>query len=273
MLSPVALLLILGVFTLTPRQVLLVGVFTVVSLGLVVAGMVVFMPGQFDARAEGLKFLLSAAILPAVSAVAYYVARIRGRMVRQKHELKQALAMLQEVATRDDMTGLLNRRHMHQMMDLQTERQARNGDGFCLVLIDLDHFKHINDNHGHQMGDEVLKDFALAAVSVLRQTDVMARWGGEEFLLMITCPEPRIEQALQALDRIRQQMAALCTIPDVTITFSAGITDHPDGEPLRETLERADRALYQAKASGRACSVVLRSGAPQASPELASTQV
>ena len=265
----VALLLIFGVFTLTPRQVLLIGALTIVCLGSVVAGMVVLMPGEYDGRAALLKFTMCALILPAISAVAYYVASIRRRMIQQKLELRQALAMLQEVAIRDDMTGLVNRRHMLQLLDQQRERQARTGEGFCLALIDLDHFKHINDRYGHHVGDEVLKDFALAAVSVLRQTDVLARWGGEEFLLMLPSADPQMELALQAIDRIRAQLAALPTLPDQPITFSAGITCHPDGESLRETLERADRALYQAKAAGRACSVVLeeQDSLTQASPE------
>ncbi len=265
----VALLLIFGVFTLTPRQVLLIGALTIACLGSVVAGMVVLMPGEYDGRAALLKFTMCALILPAISAVAYYVASIRRRMIQQKLELRQALAMLQEVAIRDDMTGLVNRRHMLQLLDQQRERQARTGEGFCLALIDLDHFKHINDHYGHHVGDEVLKDFALAAVSVLRQTDVLARWGGEEFLLMLPSADPQMELALQAIDRIRAQLAALPTLPDQPITFSAGITCHPDGESLRETLERADRALYQAKAAGRACSVVLQEqdSLTQASPE------
>ncbi|MGE5452008.1 MAG: GGDEF domain-containing protein [Acidobacteriota bacterium] len=265
----VALLLIFGVFTLSPRQVLLIGALTIICLGSVVGGMVVLMPGEYDGRAALLKFTMCALILPAISAVAYYVARIRRRMTQQKAELRQALAMLQEVAIRDDMTGLVNRRHMLQLLDQQRERQARTGEGFCLALIDLDHFKHINDHYGHHIGDEVLKDFALAAVSVLRQTDVLARWGGEEFLLMMPSPDPQLEQALQALDRIRAQQAALPTLADRPVTFSAGVTRHPDGESLRETLERADRALYQAKAAGRACSVVLspQESLTQASPE------
>lgn len=266
----VTLLLIFGVFTLEPRQVLLIGALTVICLGAVVGGMVLFMPGEYDGRAALLKFTLCALILPAISAVAYYVARIRRRVKQQKIELRQALSMLQEVAIRDDMTGLVNRRHMLQLLDQQRERQARTSEGFCVALIDLDHFKQINDQHGHHVGDEVLKDFSLAAVSVLRQTDVLARWGGEEFLLMMPTPgETGFEQVLQALDRVRQMLMAMPTLPDRPVSFSAGVTCHPPGESLRETLERADRALYQAKAAGRARSVVLtiEDNLTQTSPE------
>lgn len=253
----ITLLLIFGVFTLPPQQVLFVGILTIVCLGAVVGGMVMFTPGQYDGRAALLKFTLCALIMPAISAVAYYVARIRQRMAQQKLELRQALAMLQEVAIRDDMTGLVNRRHMMQLLDLQLERQARTGEGFCVALIDLDHFKHVNDHYGHHVGDAVLKDFSLAAVSVLRQTDVLARWGGEEFLLMMPNQNTHDDLIVQALDRIRLQLAALPTLPDNPVTFSAGVTSHPPGESLRETLERADRALYQAKANGRARAVVI----------------
>lgn len=254
-----SLLLIFGVFTLPPRQVLIVGLLTIFGLGSVVLAMVHWMPGENDGRESLLRFMLAALIMPAISAVAYYVASIRRRMAKQKKELRQALALLQEVAIRDDMTGLVNRRHMMQLLDTQQERQVRSGEGFCVALIDLDHFKHINDHYGHHVGDAVLKDFALSAVSVLRQTDVLARWGGEEFLLMMPGHGIHHEQILQALDRIRAQLAALPTLADHPVTFSSGVTCHPAGEVLRETLERADRALYQAKSQGRNRSVLIPS--------------
>ncbi|MBP8190903.1 MAG: GGDEF domain-containing protein [Aquabacterium sp.] len=145
-----------------------------------------------------------------------------------------------------------------------------------MALIDLDHFKHVNDHYGHHVGDAVLKDFALAAVSVLRQTDVLARWGGEEFLLMMPNHSTHDDLIMQALDRIRLQLAALPTLPDNPVTFSAGVTCHPAGESLRETLERADRALYQAKANGRARTEVITQESdlePQASPKHTSPSV
>ena len=252
-----SLLLIFGVFTLPPRQVLIVGLLTIFGLGSVVLAMVHWMPGENDGRESLLRFMLAALIMPAISAVAYYVASIRRRMAKQKKELRQALALLQEVAIRDDMTGLVNRRHMMQLLDLQQERQARSGEGFCLALIDLDHFKHINDHYGHHVGDAVLKDFALAAVSVRRQTDVLARWGGEEFLLLLN--DTTAEVANIALERARtalKDIPLLPSQPDLRITFSAGMTGYLEGELLHACIERADKALYRAKEQGRNCTVI-----------------
>lgn len=124
--------------------------------------------------------------------------------------------------------------------------------------MDLDHFKRINDQHGHQAGDAALRHFAETARQVLRQTDTLARWGGEEFLLMLPSPEPGPVGAELALARIRDELQAR-PVSDIGLKlgFSAGVTEHPAGEPLDATLERADKALYAAKAAGRQRTEVL----------------
>jgi diguanylate cyclase (GGDEF)-like protein len=254
----IALVLVFGMFTLNARQVVIMGTATVAGLGVVMMTMVWLNPADFDPRLELIKFVLAACTLPAVSAVAFYVAQVRERLMAQHQELSHALAMLQEVVTRDELTGLWNRRHMTQLIEARIQRQQREGVGFCLALIDLDHFKQINDQHGHQVGDQALRAFADGARQVLRQTDTLARWGGEEFLLMLDMPEPGIEGGLVALARIREALQApLKTVPGLRIGFSAGLTEHPVGEPLHATLERADHALYAAKAAGRQRTEVL----------------
>jgi diguanylate cyclase (GGDEF)-like protein len=254
----IALVLVFGMFTLSARQVVVMGTSTVGGLGLVMTAMVWLHPEAFDPRLEFIKFVLTACTLPALSAVAFYVAQVRERLMHQRAELSHALAMLQEVATRDELTGLWNRRHMTQQIEAQIGRQQRLGEGFCLALIDLDHFKQINDRHGHLAGDQALRRFADTAREVLRQTDTLARWGGEEFLLMLSCPEPGVEGARVALARIREALALGQGLADgPTLRFSAGLTEHPLGEPLHATLERADRALYAAKAAGRQRTEVL----------------
>jgi diguanylate cyclase (GGDEF)-like protein len=248
----VALVLVFGMFSLKAGEVVALGVFTVGSLGVIMAAMVMLDPTNHDARLELIRFVLAAGTLPALSAVAYYVSTVRKRLTEQKDELAQALAMLQEVASRDDLTRLVNRRHMQQRIEQEVSIQWRSGEPFCLALLDLDHFKRINDQHGHAKGDQVLKDFAQAALAVLRKTDILARWGGEEFLLLL--PNERPDGAHAALQRIGASLHARLQSPGASglpVTFSAGLTDHPAGEPLHETLERADQALYAAKAHGR----------------------
>ena len=246
----IALVMVFSMITLTARQVRIMGIATVACLGLAMIGLAVMEP-QVDGRMEFMKFVLAASTLPALSAVGSHVAKLRTRLVEQKHELQHALSMLHEIATRDELTGLHNRRHMLQLLEQQVSRQQRSGEGFCLALIDLDHFKLINDQHGHHMGDLVLKTFADVIKTELRQTDVLGRWGGEEFLLMLTAPDPGLEGAQASLARFQVALQQATMAKNIRITFSAGLTEHQLDEPLHETLERADRGLYAAKASGR----------------------
>ena len=121
-------------------------------------------------------------------------------------------------------------------------------------MIDLDHFKHVNDNHGHRAGDEVLRNFARLARQTLREAEALARWGGEEFLMLL--PETRHDQGLIGIQRIRDRLAdhvIAPSVPGLRVTFSAGLTEFKSGESIEQAVERADQALYQAKASGRNC--------------------
>ena len=254
----IALVMVFSMITLTARQVRIMGIVTVACLGLAMLGLALTEPGQVDARAEFMKFILAASTLPALSAVASHVAKLRTRLVEQKQELQHALAMLHEIATRDELTGLHNRRHMLQLLEQQVSRQQRSGEGFCLALIDLDHFKDINDTYGHRVGDEALIGFAKAAQAALRETDMICRWGGEEFLVLLVGADPGAN-GLMAMGRLRDALAKRdmsSSDVDLTVTFSAGVAEHLPDEPIARTLQRADEALYAAKAAGRDCSVL-----------------
>ncbi|MDE2401058.1 MAG: GGDEF domain-containing protein [Burkholderiales bacterium] len=247
-----SLVLVFGMFTLNARQVMQLSAFAMLSLAAVMVAMVRAAPDQFDVRFEVIKFIVTASILPALSAVAIYIGQVRARLVEQRRELAHALDLLEDIASRDELTRLVNRRHMQLRLDQEADRQSRTGESFCLALLDLDHFKRINDQHGHNVGDLVLKEFALAGLEALRKTDVLARWGGEEFLLLL--PDETLEGAQAALLRIGERLRehlANSSASALQVTFSAGLTNHPDGETLHDTLERADRALYTAKEQGR----------------------
>ena len=121
-----------------------------------------------------------------------------------------------------------------------------------LVLIDIDHFKTVNDRHGHAAGDAVLRHFAMALQASLRSTDFAGRWGGEEFL--VVTPQASAETAAALVERLREALAATsfdALVPGLHITFSAGVAECAPGEDLHLAIERADRALYQAKQTGR----------------------
>lgn len=166
-------------------------------------------------------------------------------------------SQLQEQAVRDPLTGLHNRRHLFDMAPGLLELARRNVRPLCVALIDLDHFKLLNDTFGHQAGDTVLQRFANLLLQVLRRSDVVCRYGGEEFVAVM--PDIDVEGADAVLCRLQGEYQAQTTTTTTgvrrlpTCSFSAGIAIFPkDGHSLEQMLLRADRALYRAKGLGRA---------------------
>jgi diguanylate cyclase (GGDEF)-like protein len=209
-------------------------------------------PEAYPPEFELIHFLMLAFMLPAVAVLTARLSRIRWRLSQQREELARALAQLQAIATRDELTGLPNRRQMQALMDQELLRSLRHHHDFCIAVLDLDHFKRVNDAHGHAAGDTVLRAFAQTGQAALRATDVLARWGGEEFLALL--PDTAMPLALAGMERLRQQIAALQTdvgSAKVSVTVSIGLTGHRRGDTLAQTLERADQLLYRAKAEGR----------------------
>lgn len=248
----IAVIVMFGMYTLSARQAVLMGLTAAGFLGAVMAVMTQLDPLYYPWHLELIRFELLAGTLPALTLSARFIAEWRTRLLQQKTELRTALARVQELATRDTLTGLVNRRHMQDLLEQEWQRQERLGVAFAVATIDLDHFKRINDLHGHRVGDEVLQHFARAANSVLRATDVIARWGGEEFLILF--PDSNVMQAQASLQRLTDVLATLQVseqVPDLRVHFSAGVAQHHHGRALDQTLERADRALYMAKAAGR----------------------
>lgn len=181
---------------------------------------------------------------------------LRQRLRQQKQDLEASLEQIRLLATQDELTGLVNRRHMSTLLNTEQARQLRTGKAMTLVLIDLDLFKRINDEHGHQAGDTVLRTFAQAVTPQLRGTDVLARWGGEEFLLML--PETGAAEAWQCVERMREGLAQVsfeAVAPGLRQTFSAGLAVCQPGESIETVIELADQAMYRAKQAGRNCTV------------------
>ena len=250
-----AILLVVMVFcafTLTPRQSQAMSLYALVLLGAAMLYMNSLQPQRYPAGQEAVHFTLAAIMLGAVSFLTGQLSLLRGRLKAQKAELAEALARIRHLATRDELTLLANRRHMKELLDHEQQRHERNGQTLCLALIDIDHFKRINDTHGHLAGDSALREFAKAAQGAVRAADVLARWGGEEFLLLL--PETDLGAATQVLARIQARIAALrveAGATELVLTFSAGLTVSRRGEPVSGAIERADRAMYAAKTAGR----------------------
>lgn len=168
-------------------------------------------------------------------------------------DINQALSLekleLQEQAQRDHLTGVYNRFGLRKHLLEVAENQTEDKVPFSLILIDIDHFKAINDQHGHDVGDDVLQKFCQFLSSSTREKDIFGRWGGEEFILL--CPESRLEQGHQLAENLRLKLVSATWPHDIELTSSFGVAEIRDDEPISSLLKRADTALYRAKNSGR----------------------
>jgi diguanylate cyclase (GGDEF)-like protein len=163
-------------------------------------------------------------------------------------------ARLDQLATLDSLTEVYNRRSLDKMAAAETERARRTGQPLCLLVADLDHFKQINDMHGHPAGDAVLKEFVARVRDGLRAQDILGRYGGEEFLILL--PATEVEQAVQVAERVRTSWAssavALPGGEQVLATVSIGLAmGSGPSIHIEKLYAAADRALYQAKQGGR----------------------
>jgi len=160
-------------------------------------------------------------------------------------------AAYQRLAVTDALTGLANRRGIDQHMRREVARVLRHGYRLSFALLDIDHFKNVNDRFGHGVGDEVLRRVSESMSRTLRASDLAARWGGEEFLVVLT--DTGLEGARMCAERIRAAVEALSVARVGNVTISAGVAELSPGEDLSIALLRADEMLYKAKASGRNC--------------------
>jgi diguanylate cyclase (GGDEF)-like protein len=154
-------------------------------------------------------------------------------------------------ASTDPLTGLPNRRYFDEFVGLLSRRR-RAGDAVGIVMVDIDRFKRLNDTYGHATGDQVLRAVGGAIVSAVREDDVPARFGGEEFVVLLRNPDPGV--AVEVGERIRSAVGELdlrsLGVPRVSVSVGVAVADEPD-EPIESLLETADRALYRAKRNGR----------------------
>ncbi len=177
----------------------------------------------------------------------------RRNQYKAQHQEQLARQELERLATTDSLTQLANRHRFMEVIHQEFERFRRSQAPFCLLSIDLDHFKHINDTSGHAIGDTVLKQFGVLASSQIRQIDLVGRLGGEEFAILLV--ETRLEQALDVANRIRElcEQAALQTpASKIQLTTSIGVAEVQEGDAsVDEIFLRSDQALYRAKQNGR----------------------
>lgn len=168
-------------------------------------------------------------------------------------EISRLQSALQEQAVRDGLTGLYNRRYLDEMLEREVSRARREGIPLSLVMLDIDHFKKVNDTYGHQAGDEVLKILAATLMADIRAEDMACRYGGEEFLILL--PNMPLAAALSRAEAWRAAVEALCIVHGdfpIRFTVSLGVAAYPDHGKTPDDLTRcADQALYRAKHGGR----------------------
>lgn len=249
--SVLAMILFFGTFGLSVAEVIGIGVYALLAFACAVAATTRLDAGPFG-YLDTAYALMVLIVLGGSIALNLRIQRIRARLHEQREALAQALAVNRELATRDDLTGLPNRRAMQDLMELERRRSLRSGRPLLVAELDIDHFKRINDTHGHATGDRALQAFAGVVRNCVRDTDVLARWGGEEFVLLLS--DTQMDDARELLERVRGAVAAM-EIPHtsgmLSLTVSAGLAQHLPQDTLEATLERADQALYTAKSLGR----------------------
>jgi len=220
------------------------------------AGMAAVMVAIIFNRMELPVIVLMLAVVTTVMGVVTQFARMRLELetiiADRTRVLREKTAELEQLAIRDQLTGLFNRRYVDEYLDGRIEEFVRYGRRFAVALIDLDHFKRINDQHAHEVGDEVLRRVAKIFADRCRDTDVVARYGGEEFLLCF--PEASAEEVAEICEQLRMAIASHdwdSLAPGITVSLSAGVAEMRAGLGRSALVNAADRKLYEAKRGGR----------------------
>lgn len=176
-------------------------------------------------------------------------------LAQRNEQLHESLKLIGELAVRDVLTGLYNRRFLMEQLAREVERFVRHGAPCSVVMLDVDHFKQVNDTYGHAVGDEVLRTVSRSMEAQVRQGDLVGRYGGEEFLIVL--PMTELESAKALAQRVRAAVETDTRHAPGSVTASLGVAQLLSGEPVDRWLMRVDEALYRAKAAGRNCVVAV----------------
>lgn len=254
MLTMVVVIIAFCMFAARPRQTLLLSCAALTGMGATMYWLQAGDPLRYPPMTELITFGYLAGALLSTAVLSGEMSKLRARLKRQRRELSEALDTIRVLATVDELTSLVNRRSMHEVLAAEERRQPASREGgkpSCIALLDIDFFKQVNDQFGHAAGDAVLRSFSNTARLCLRANDVLARWGGEEFLLLL--PDATPDEARLVLERMSERVHAMA-VPGLhrrRISFSAGVATRDAGEPFTDAIQRADKALYQAKEAGR----------------------
>lgn len=248
----VMVILMFGMFIVSPRQMCRVSLYAVLLFGATMALMSWRRPADYPPAIELGHFLMVATMMPAMSILAGRLSRLRHRARLQRAELSQALVRIRELATRDELTGVINQRHMRELMEQEHQRCIRSGQTFCIGVLDIDHLAGVNERLGRDAGDALLRAMALEAARHVRVSDVFSRWDGGRFVLLL--PDTRAALARSGFDRLHQCASEVqaAGAAGARVTLSGGLAEHHAGETVMQTLERARAAMHEARVQGRA---------------------
>ena len=246
------LILLFGTFRLYTSQFLFISAFALLTYGVDIVLLNIFRSQDINLKIECFHWFGLAIVLISVSFIGGNISSIRRELSVSRKKLQSSLKVIREMAIHDDLTGFYNRSHLMDLIESENNRSVRTGSIFSLVMMDIDKFKKINDTYGHQIGDQVLRTFAAVIRSILRKTDFCGRYGGEEFLIVLT--QTDLQAAKLFAERIRDcvENSFFPDLgPDSRVTVSIGLAEHRMQENIEKTISLADESLYKAKKRGR----------------------
>lgn len=239
--------LLFGILRLNFREMARVAIVGFVGYLSVILFLLKYQPQRINLTLELFQLVALGTVMLFVCLMCGYISHIRA-------ELDVAVKRIDELAHRDSLTGLFNRRHLMERLEMDIARYSRQRSrGVALCMIDLDHFKRINDSFGHPVGDQVLVEVGNCLVKSTRDIDCVARYGGEEFVVLLDGLSQELAGATGERIRAQIQKLEILALGDQTISVSIGIAYLASGESPYSLIERADKALYLAKTGGRNC--------------------
>ncbi len=248
----IAIPLMYGILALNTRQFIKTGFWFFFLYCFMMALLWLNRPEVLHGGLESVQLMAYILAIVSSSIIGGFIYNLRLKLRKSNRELREAVERIEELINVDALTGVWNRRRLFEVLLQEANRFRRAQGAFSVCIMDIDHFKQVNDIYGHQAGDGILRTIAHEVTGSLRNIDCFGRYGGEEFLMVL--PQTSIEGAIVKAERVRRQIESL-RYPSISeslrVTISIGVAQFRLEEDIEETLSRADRRLYKAKREGR----------------------